>query len=190
MIGSVKVTDIIQTVSSVLSLILAIYIPEKIKWEQRYSQLLSDYRGYDFAVAVQGVIQFFTKDCKSDVELIKREYKKRFGKEIEHPADKSVSSDQILHYQRRLLNQFYYELELCAATPLIGKRRVSSDFTRNEASIIKIVYFMNKAVEDSPKLYKDISTFEHVPKSRIPKGINKYILRLYELLRNQGRFMK
>ena len=57
-------------ISGVLAVIFAIYIPEKIKWEQRYSQLLSDYRGYDFAVAVQGVIQFFTKDCKSDVERI------------------------------------------------------------------------------------------------------------------------
>ena len=182
--------DIIQTISSVLAVIFAIYIPEKIKWGQRYSQLLSDYRGYDFAVAVQGVIQFFTKDCKSDVERIKTEYKKRFDKEIEHPIDNSVSSEQILHYQRRLLNQFYYELELCAATPLIGKRRVSRDFTKNEANIIKIVYFMNKAVEESPELYKDISTFEHVPKSTVSNGMNKYILRLYELLKNQGKFMK
>ena len=62
--------DIIQSISGVLAVIFAIYIPEKIKQEQRYSQLLSDYRGYDFAVAVQGVIQFFTKDCKSDVERI------------------------------------------------------------------------------------------------------------------------
>lgn len=64
------IMDIIQSISGVLAVIFAIYIPEKIKWEQRYSQLLSDYRGYDFAVAVQGVIQFFTKDCKSDVERI------------------------------------------------------------------------------------------------------------------------
>lgn len=185
-----ELKDIIQIFISLVTLGATIYIPEKIKWEQRYSQLLSDYRGYDFAVAVQGVIQFFTKDCKSDVERIKREYKKRFEEEIEYTTEKTVSSDQILHYQRRLLNQFYYELELCAATPLIGKRRVSADFTKNEANIIKIIYFMNKAVEESPELYKDISAFEHVPKSTISKGMNKYILRLYELLKKQGRFMK
>lgn len=51
-------------------------------------------------------------------------------------------------------------------------------------------YIMNKAVEESPELYKDISTFEHVPKSTNSKGINKYILKLYELLKKQGRFMK
>ena len=36
---------VVQTVFSVLGFIAAILIPEKIKWEQTYSSLLSDYRG-------------------------------------------------------------------------------------------------------------------------------------------------
>ena len=58
-----NIMTLIQTIFSVLAVILAWYIPEKIKWNQFYSNLISEYRSYDFAVAVQGVVEFFTIDC-------------------------------------------------------------------------------------------------------------------------------
>lgn len=66
---------LIGIIISVIGIGFAIYIPEKIKWEQTYSSLISDYRGYDFATALQGVIQFFANDCNHKVENIKKNMK-------------------------------------------------------------------------------------------------------------------
>lgn len=189
-----KASDILALVQIFIAVIacgLAVYIPEKIKWEQRYSQLLSDYRGYDVAAAVQGLVQFFVNDCKRDVEKIKREYEKHFDNEIENPKeDVRIDNDKNLHYQRRLLNAYFYELNECAKRRfLIGKKRVGRDFTKNEASIIKILYFMNIAAAESELIFKNISTDERIPKSRRLKGMNKSIVQVYEILKDSKKYM-
>lgn len=71
----VDTCTIIQTFFSVLGFIAVILIPEKIKWEQAYSSLISDYRGYDFAAAVQGIIDFFYDNCDKKIDKIETEYK-------------------------------------------------------------------------------------------------------------------
>lgn len=186
-----SIPSLIQTVAGVLACVIAIYIPEKIKWEQRYSQLLSDYRGYDVAAAIQGLVQFFVNDCKRDVSKIKMEYEKRFRNEIEKVDSSNLkSNDKNLHYQRRLLNAYFYELNECAKRRfLIGKKRVGRDFTKKESDIIKILYFMNVAAKESDLIFKDISTDELVPKSRRLHGMDKAIVSVYEILKNSKRYM-
>ncbi len=185
------VLAIVQIIISVVACCLAVYIPEKIKWEQRYSQLLSDYRGYDVAAAVQGLVQFFVKDCKCDVGNIAKEYERHFDKEVENPKeDVRIDNDKNLHYQRRLLNAYFYELNECAKRRfLIGKKRVGRDFTKNEASVIKILYFMNVAAADSEMIFKDISTDERIPKFPRLSGMTKSIVQVYEILRNSKKYM-
>lgn len=113
-----EIVTMIQTVFSVLGFIAAILIPEKIKWEQTYSSLLSDYRGYDFAAAIQGIINFFHDDCERNIERIPKVYKEKYGNKAEK---ENLSNDKNLHYQRRLLNEFYWQLYECAKSPWIGK---------------------------------------------------------------------
>ena len=199
-----NILSLIQIIVGVAACGLAIYIPEKIKWEQRYSQLLSDYRSYDVAAAVQGIVQFFVNDCRRDVSNIKMEYERRFKAEVEdagklNSANKqkglelpngSISNDQNLHYQRRLLNAYFYELNECAKRRfLIGKKRVGRDFTKKEANIIKILYFMNAAAGESDLIFKDISTDERVPKSRRLHGMDKAIVSVYEILEDSKRYI-
>lgn len=172
---------------SVLTLIATIYVPEKIKWEQTYSSLVSLYLSYDFARALQGIVEFFNVECKQDVELIKEKYEEHFIKEVNAPER---SADRVLHFQRRLLAQFYTQLDLCARTPFffIGKRRVQKDFTKREANLIRVLYFMGKAIEESSILYKDISCDERV--SPRVRGQNKYLSHIYEVLKTSKRFME
>lgn len=219
-----KMCDVIQTVCSVLALVAAILIPEKIKWEQTYASLLSDYRGYDFAAAVQGIIDFFYDKCGNDIEKIEHKYKEFFKKEFtentgtptgdskakdsktptgvqeNNPSDQksyfeNVSNDQNLHYQRRLLTQFYWQLYECAKTPWIGKRRVLKDFTKSEADILKIIFYMNKAIDEDKEagegiLFKDFSVSDRVTNPVRLKGMNHYISSMYYLLKRAGRFME
>lgn len=203
-----EVMTLIQTILSVLAVILAWYIPEKIKWNQFYSNLISEYRSYDFAVAVQGVVEFFTLDCDSDVTKISEKYRERFMKEIygiQEPFPETLDevkenvdienllqkdSDKTLHFQRRLLTQFYWELDSCLKTSFIGARNVKKDFTRGESNIIKILYFMNEAVDNDEILYKDICFDERLPSIKRGKGINKSLVHLYDELKNTKRYIE
>ena len=184
---------IVQTIAAILACVLAVYIPKKISWEQMYSQLLSDYCGYDFGAAVMGVVLFFKQDCNCDVGIIKKQYEdwfnKQFAKQLREnnpnfensKADYKIPNDQNLHYQRRLLTQFYFLLDQCARSPFVGKRRVQKDFSSKEANLLKVLYYMNLAAESSD-VFMDIGVDDRIPPN--PKSINKYIKHIYGILKN------
>ncbi|MBR1614594.1 MAG: hypothetical protein IJ673_03845 [Treponema sp.] len=204
--------SIIQTLLSLAACILAWVIPKRIMWEQTYSSLGSEYRSYDFAIAVQDIVEFFTITCQSDIEKVPHEYKKRFffdmyGLNLDDYSDfededvlqmlrsnKKLKINQndatkVLHYHKRLLTQYFHDLCSCAKSPFIGKRRVKRDYTKSEAKIMKILFLMNKAVDESPILYKDISSDFRMPSEKRANGMNKDFVYLYALLSKSGRFM-
>lgn len=186
--NSISPSDVISIIISIITLIATVYIPEKIKWEQTYSALIMQYISYDFARALQGIVEFFNKECNQDVSLIKEKYEIHFQKEMN---DNTRASDTILHFQRRLLAQFYTQLDLCAQTPAyyIGKKRVQKDFTINEANVVRVLFFMGKAVEDSEILYKDISCDIKVPHCSRVRGQNKYLSHIYEVLKSGKKYI-
>ncbi len=191
--GGDTALPLIQNIAAILACVLAVYIPKKISWEQMYSQLLSDYCGYDFGAAVMGVVLFFNQDCRCDIGSVQAKYKnwfeKQFGNQLTKgnpnyqntKADYKVPNDQNLHYQRRLLTQFYFLLDQCARSPFIGKRRVQKDFSSKEANLLKVLYYMNLAAESSD-VFMDIGVDDRIPPN--PKSINKYIKHIYGILKN------
>lgn len=184
-----ELSDIISIFVAILALIVAIYVPEKIKWEQMYTQLLSDYCGYDFGAAVMGVIFFFHEDCSCDVEKIEEKYTECFVKKFKgsRKSGNEISNDQNLHYQRRLLTQFYYLLDQCARSRFIGKKRVQKDFSSKEANLLKVLYYMNEAAS-SDGVFMDISTADRIPPNA--KSINVYIKHIYDLLRKSKPYIR
>ena len=203
--------DIIQTLSGVLACIIAWIIPKRIMWMQAYSGLLSDYRSAEFAGAVQSVVEFFVLDCGGDYSRIPQEYKKRFLKDfyvsdealslegkslmeiralVESGKIKVKTDSPCLHFQRRLLGQFYFQLNLCAKSPFVGMRRVCRDFTSNEVNIIKILYLMNNAIDGDEILMKDTSFDFRVPRIKVSKGVNKYLSSMSLILRKSKRFVE
>lgn len=193
-IESSDIMAIAQVFLGILAIVVAWFIPRKIEWAQLYSQLLSDYYKSEFGAAVMGLVFFFYKDCKRDVKNIKNEYVNRFKETFENQIDEKQSgneykipNEQNLHYQRRLLTQFYYQLDLCSRSFFIGKRKIQKDFTSKEASLLKILYFMNEATS-SPEIFMDISTDEQIPKRT--KDINEYIKHLYDVLKTSKSYVR
>ena len=172
----------------ILTLSATICIPKRIHWEQMYSSLLDDYRSLDYANAFQGVIQFFVNECGNDVERIKTAYKKRFIAEVETKSG-SINKDNCLHFQRRILAQFFWQLNLCSKSIWIGKRRVMKDFTSSEANLLKILIYMGYAIDGDSLLYKDISSLARVKNPAYIKGLNKSLGELYHLLKKSNRFI-
>ena len=159
-----------------------------------YSQLLSDYCGYDFGAAIMGVVFFFYKDCGCDAGKIQEKYAECFKKQFENQMNRGntncncgnakdeIPNDKNLHYQRRLLSQFYFLLDQCARSPFIGKRRVQKDFSSKEANLLKVLYYMNEAATDAPGVFMDISIDDRIPPN--PKSINKYVKHIYGILKD------
>ena len=219
--------DIIQCIFAFVACVLAWLIPKKIMWEQSYSTLIADYRSYDFAIAVQGIVEFFAVDCGSNVDKIKEEYERRFVRDVygldldkdlngkfsvekvkeklnekktavnnqqeTDVAEKCIEPNQkspelCLHYQRRLLAQFYYQLDLCANSHFIRKKRIYRDFTKGETNLVRLLFLMDRAVDESDVLFKDISCDERVP--RKAKGMNHYLADIYRVLKNSKPHME
>jgi len=198
--------NVLQTIFSAIAIIVAWIIPEKIKWNQMYSNLISEYRSYDFAIAVQRIIEFFVIECESDVSKIPEKYRETFLMEIygiskvpikslddikKNYCSKNccqIDSDKTLHFQRRLLTQFYWDLDVCLKSIYVGKKWVLKDFTKGEANIIRILYFMNETVDNDELLYKDLNCFEHVPSKS--KGIKNSLCHLYKVLKKSNRFIE
>lgn len=202
------ITGILQTVLAAIACALAWIIPKRIMWEQTYSGLIHDYRSYDFAVAVQGIVEFFSIECENSVKRIPLEYKKRFLSDIYGLQNTQIntledlqknakslnfnqeSSEACLHYQRRLLAQFFYQLDLCARSIFIGKRRVTKDFTQGEANLIRILFLIDNAIDESEILKKDISCDFRMPRHERTRGMNKYLSHIYSVLRKSKPYME
>ena len=220
---------IIQCIFAFAACVLAWFIPKKIMWEQSYSTLIADYRSYDFAIAVQGIVEFFAVDCGSNVDKIKEEYERRFVRDVYglelkdvinengkfsvekvkekvSPKKTDVNNQQTtdgakkcielnqkspklcLHYQRRLLAQFFYQLDLCANSPFIGKKRIRRDFTKGETNLVRLLFLIDRAVDESDVLFKDISCDERVPYRA--RGMNHYLCDIYRVLKDSRPYME
>ena len=202
------ITGILQTILAAIACALAWIIPKRIMWEQTYSSLIHDYRSYDFAVAVQGIVEFFSIECQNSVKRIPLEYKKRFLSDIYGLQNTQIntledlqknakslnfnqeSPEACLHYQRRLLAQYFYQLDLCARSIFIGKRRVTKDFTQGEAHLIRILFLIDNAIDESEILKKDISCDFRMPRHEHIRGMNTYLSHIYSVIRKSKPYME
>lgn len=183
--------DWLTLIFAFIAIAVAVFIPEKIKWEQTYSSLISEYRSYDFAIAWQSIIEFFVKECESNMEHIQKKYEEYFENENQgHAGNSCIDSDKSLHFHRRYLAQFFWQLDLCSKTIFIGKKRITNDFSSGEANMVKILCYMNIAIDSSEILYKDISAPDIVPSPEHSKGMNKYLSHIYKILNNSKRWMQ
>lgn len=179
---------IIQCIFAFFACILAWWIPYKIKWEQLYQQLISEYRGYSFGVAIMEIGLFFRNECLNNVDNIQKNYLNHFKNDFDkEKCSPQQSSENILHYQRRLLTQFYYQLDLCAKSIFIGKRRVQRDFSSKESDLLKILFYMNEAALSS-KVFVDITCSDGIPLTK--KDINSYIRHIYCVLKESPNYIR
>lgn len=185
--------DLLQIISFVVSffaLLAAIFIPKRIMWHQIFADLNEQYFSVEFGQAVKGVCDFFTDRCDNDVEKIEKEYWKRYENDFKfEKMEKNGCANQLdfkntLHFQRRLLAQFYFLLDECAGFGRVGKKTVKQFYFKSEIDLLKILFYMNIASKNNPKIYKDISTDDRflppVPKE---DEINIHLRRLASLLK-------
>lgn len=177
---------------AIATLFATIYISRKIAWESYYNELNREYRSLEFGKAMQGIILFFVNDCNKDISKIQREYELKYLQQVSRTNSMNLSAEDTLHYQRRMLAQFFVDLEKCANIPsyYIGKKRVQNDYTSGTKDLVRILFFMGIAIENSLILFQDISCDERVPKSQRIKGQNKHLSHMYEILKESKEYME
>lgn len=186
------IVQIITLVVSAITLFVTIIIPNRVMKNQRYTGLMSTYMSLEFAHAFQGVIEFFYDDCNCDVDQISLVYKKRYNKDrknLKGNGTNKICIQDVLHYQRRLLNNYFYELEMCRKSSFFLRRKIHKEWTTNEAWVVKILIYMNRTVDSDPELFKDISSIKHevMPKTR---GLSKHLENFYNALKSESRYMQ
>lgn len=184
-LGSVELITILL---SVTTLFCTIIVPTRIMKFQRYTSLSSTYMSMEFAHALQCVITFFHHDCECDVEKIAEKYKERFNDDFSGDW-RDIEINKTLHYQRRLLNDYFLELEMCRESSWYLRKIIRKDWTTSEAYVCKILVYMNKAVDEDLEMFMDISSikYERMPKV---KGLSEYLARFYNALRKESRNMQ
>ena len=130
-----------------VAILAALYIPKKMMNNQIYADLISEYRSPAIGQAIISVIAFYTNDCNSDIEMIEKKYFERY--ETDKQNGKYENS---LHFQRRLLSQYYYQLAALRYQGgwfiRLSKKKVREDFTAREAKLLSLLSYMNKAAEN------------------------------------------
>ena len=184
---SLSPVDCLSLFLSLVTLIVTVNIPLRVMKFQRYTNLVARYMDFDICNALVGVVDFFHDTCGGDVSRIPEEYKKRYKRDLEmrHSTDMS----DMLHYQRRVLSAVFCELEMCRESSWAIRRRIQKDWTSSEAWIIKILIYMNAAVEADPELYKDIRGIRHAHLPHV-KGQSAYLAQLYDGLKTADRWMQ
>lgn len=173
----------INVIISIVAIIVAIKIPKKIMWFQLYTSLSAEYRSHAYAQAVKSITDFFVDECENDLTKIKDKYSQRFDTDFKN---EELNSEKILHFQRRLLSQYYFQLDECISNCKSISKLIKTEYTSAEIDLVNILYYMNKAVSEDSKIYKNIK-----PKNRTDitntneNNMQNHLLHIYEYLKKE-----
>ena len=174
--------ELLSLVIAIGTAIIAFTIPRRIMVNQMYNDLLREYRGTEMGAAILGVFHFYTHDCGNDPARIPAEYEAKYKKQIEERLDNGEHIDftQTLHFQRRLVAQFYAdfaELYFNRNARVWQKKEMHDWFTDSELNLLNIILHMVKPASAVFLLPKNLT---EPPKDNDTAEMNKRIRKLYE----------
>ena len=115
------VMTFISTLCAVITVIMTFIIfritdglQKKQATAQRWESLITEYRKSDFGIAVKAVVDFYVEDCNRCLSKIWDKYIDRYRKDFScWTLAKKTDKTANLHFYRRLLEEYYWQLWLC-----------------------------------------------------------------------------
>jgi hypothetical protein len=129
-------------------------------------------------VAILAIFHFFANDCNNDVLSIHDEYINNYKKEMGSRPPEDIGFSKTLHFQRRMLSQFYSDMAMLHYRYRIfglSKRELKAWFTPNEVKLLGILLYM---AEPAKECFIEANDVTDVPDDDIP--MNHLIKRLYD----------
>lgn len=169
----------LAVVVSSIALFVAYRIPRLIMARQIYADLTKEYRSAEMGAAILAIFHFYTWDCENNVNAIADKYKEKYEEQIEGPLkrNESINYADTLHFQRRLVAQFYADMANLCYEERPSTKQMRKWLTPNEKTLRAIILHMAKpaaAVFEKPQnVFEPLDMEDDAP-------MNKSILRLYE----------
>jgi hypothetical protein len=151
---------------------------------QRYADLLKEYRSVEMGNAIRSVFDFYVNRCESNLGAIEKCYINQYIADFSlKDCKKDFNPAQTLHFQRRLIDHFFWLLADLRYSPSsvikLPRNQLQRDFSQNEHNLLHIIYYMNMAakkceikVDDLPKNLPENLSDESSP-------MEKYRINLY-----------
>ena len=179
----VPIGSLIVALFSFIVAILTFFTTKRIAFVQQWESFVSEYRSAEFGSAVKALCDFFIDDCDRDINKIKTKYIDRYKSETALVKSGRMQDAESLHFQRRLLAQYYWQLCSCAEqNRLFSNRWIKRYFNKNEMNIMAIVYEMGRAASKNDTLFRSLwkeSPNGNLTKDEEQSDINACIERLY-----------
>jgi hypothetical protein len=176
--------DVGVVILTCIGLVLACLIPRKIMVNQLYADLVNSSRSPEIGGAMLRIFYFYTHDCQRNVYLIKEKYRERYDEEIDSKLQnrEAVDFSGTLHFQRRLLAQYFWYLALLRykykPSVRISKKQLGWLITENERHLIKILLHMVPAAKEVFEDASDVPEPTELPEDEME--MNRLLYKLYE----------
>ena len=161
------------------ALLAAIYIPKKILFNQQFASLTEQYRSTEMGFAIHSLFSFYVNDCGNNPDNIYKKYIERFNREIKEPLAKyeKIDPSKILHFQRRLVAYFYWDLSRLyfESRPGLKKKQLAQMVEAKERKLISLVLQMSEA---NAACFASAENISEPPDDDVP--MNNLLHRLYQ----------
>jgi hypothetical protein len=169
----------------IAALIAAVWIPRQIMVNQIFADLVKEYRSTEMGAAVFSVFRFFVKDCGKDVGRIAAVYKEKYDQQIGYPLEAGIKPDydNALHFQRRMVSQFYSDmarLRYDRRFIKLSAKAMKFWFTPREVQLLAILLHM---VKPASSVFEESGPVSEPPQDEVP--MNDLIYKLYEEVRDR-----
>jgi hypothetical protein len=147
---------------------------------QIFADLVSDYRSPEMGGAILSIFHFFVHDCKNDISNIDDEYEKKYKEQIKSKINSTEKIDfsKTLHFQRRLIAQFYFQLASLRYDYFFGRlsrKQLQIWCTPSEVKLLIIILHM---AEPASKTFEEAGDIPEPPEDEVP--MNDLIYKLYQ----------
>jgi thiol-disulfide isomerase/thioredoxin len=178
---------VLQAISFFISIVMVFatfYIPSRIMINQLYAGLVQEYRSVEMGAAIFAIFRFYVEDCKNNIANIAVKYQKKYEEQIKKPlANKqAVDYSQTLHFQRRLVSQFYWDMAVLRYEyhfPRLSKKKIKLWFTPREVKLLAILLHL---AEPAEKVFIEAGDVAKPPKGAAQ--MNQLIGKLYKEVKN------
>ena len=178
-----NIISVFTLMVSIGALCVAIYIPHQILRNQIYADLVKEYRSTEMGAAVLSIFRFFNRDCTQNTGAVCEKYKEIYERQITRMLNNGTPVDfsQTLHFQRRLVSQFYADMAFLHFERRLTKKQMEFWFTPNETKLLAILLHM---VKPAAEVFEQAGDIPDPSENSV--SMNQLLYRLYEEVKDAG----
>jgi hypothetical protein len=178
------IISIVTLITAIVAIFIASIIPKKIMANQLFADLVAEYRTPEMGGAILALFHFYD-DCLKKKVAFDSEYERVYNIQLKQPLANGEKVDYVntLHFQRRLVSQFYTDMaDLCFERfdKKLFYKKLAIWFTDNEVQLLKIILHL---AQPASNVFVKINNVPEPPE--VEKPMYQAIHKLYTVVRKR-----